>query len=173
MTSFVWIVPVFFLYLLMYVCVLQFVGGMSGAQGKAGVICGSVTVLAEVDRNALMKRLKQGWVNEMVEDLDACIARIRLARTEKKPLALAYLGNIVDLWERLVKEEDMLVELGSDQTSLHNPFGGGYMPVQLSYEEGQHVMKTDPGMLLLYVYFVRVFYSFVCMYVCMMSCSIV
>jgi urocanate hydratase len=119
-------------------------GGMSGAQAKAGVIAGCIAVVAEVDRSALMKRYEQGWVQEYVDDLDACVQRIKCARAEKKPLSLAYHGNVVSLWQRLAQEDELLVELGSDQTSLHNPFNGGYYPVQLSFEESNKMMADDP-----------------------------
>jgi urocanate hydratase len=119
-------------------------GGMSGAQGKAGSICGAISVIAEVDFAALNKRHKQGWVHEVVTDLDSCIAAIRRARAEAGPgFAIAYHGNIVDLWERLAEEKEMLVELGSDQTSLHNPYGGGYYPVGLSFADAKELMVSD------------------------------
>jgi urocanate hydratase len=105
-------------------------------QGKAAVICGAIAVIAEVDEAALTKRHAQGWVTEVVKSVDSCIARIRSARAERKPLALAFLGNVVALWERLAEEKEVLVEMGSDQTSLHNPFNGGYYPVQLTFEVG-------------------------------------
>lgn len=119
-------------------------GGMSGAQGKASLIAGAIGVIAEIDPAALEKRFKQGWISEKISDLDACIARIKSARAEGKPLAIGYLGNVVDLWERLAEEEELLVELGSDQTSLHNPWLGGYYPVQLSFEESRRMMHDDP-----------------------------
>ena len=119
-------------------------GGMSGAQGKASLIAGAIGVIAEIDPAALEKRYKQGWISEKISDLDQCIARIKLARAEKKPLAIGYLGNVVDLWERLAEEDELLVELGSDQTSLHNPWMGGYYPVQLSFEEARTMMHDDP-----------------------------
>lgn len=119
-------------------------GGMSGAQAKAAVICGAVGVIAEVDPAAMYKRHAQGWVQEVVTSLDACIARIRTARAARAPASIGFLGNVVALWERLAEEPDALVELGSDQTSLHNPFNGGYFPVQLSFEEGKRVMVDDP-----------------------------
>lgn len=124
-------------------------GGMSGAQGKAGTICGAVTVLAEVDETALDKRLAQGWVTEKVTDIEALVKRVKEARAAKEAVAIAYLGNIVTVWERFAQEVEqggeLLAELGSDQTSLHNPFGGGYYPVQLSFEEGKEVMTKDPA----------------------------
>lgn len=118
-------------------------GGMSGAQPKAGTICGCITVTAEVNEAALMKRYEQGWVMEVVRDLDTCIERIKKGRQEKKPLSIAYLGNVVDLWERLAQEEEMLVELGSDQTSCHNVFNGGYYPVGMTVEESNRMMRED------------------------------
>uniref|UniRef100_A0A452QMQ6 Urocanate hydratase n=1 Tax=Ursus americanus TaxID=9643 RepID=A0A452QMQ6_URSAM len=111
-------------------------GGMSGAQAKAAVIVGCIGVIAEVDKAALMKRHEQGWLMEVTDSLDHCIARLREARKRKEVLSLGYHGNVVDLWERLVHELDttgeLLVDLGSDQTSCHNPFNGGYYPVQTS-----------------------------------------
>jgi len=119
-------------------------GGMSGAQGKAGNICGCVSVIAEIDPAALAKRLAQGWIDERIDDLSLLVARIREARAQKRAVAIGYLGNIVDLWERLVLEQDHLVDIGSDQTSLHNPFGGGYYPVDYSFQQAQDLMRTDP-----------------------------
>ncbi|XP_053324984.1 urocanate hydratase [Spea bombifrons] len=123
-------------------------GGMSGAQAKAAVIVGCVGVIAEVDRVVLEKRYHQGWLMEMTNSLDDCMARIRKARKVKEALSLGYHGNIVDLWERLVEEYnktgELLVDLGSDQTSLHNPFNGGYYPVQLQFDEAISSLRTDP-----------------------------
>jgi urocanate hydratase len=118
-------------------------GGMSGAQPKAGVISGVVSVVAEVNPMAARKRYEQGWVDEIHEDLDELIPRIRKAVQEKEVVSLAYQGNVVDLWERLVAE-DINVDLGSDQTSLHNPWAGGYYPVGYSYEESKIMMAEDP-----------------------------
>eukprot|EP00742_Colponemidia_sp_Colp-10_P004012 GILJ01004280.1.p1 GENE.GILJ01004280.1~~GILJ01004280.1.p1 ORF type:complete len:706 (-),score=106.77 GILJ01004280.1:99-2183(-) len=126
------------------VLVTSGLGGMSGAQPKAGVICGCITVVAEVDESALVKRHTQGWVKEVTRTLDDCIQRIKEARANKEITSIAYLGNIVSLWERLAEEPELLVELGSDQTSLHNPFNGGYYPVQLEFNEAQQVMVQDP-----------------------------
>eukprot|EP00761_Pharyngomonas_kirbyi_P012307 gb/GECH01012334.1/.p1 GENE.gb/GECH01012334.1/~~gb/GECH01012334.1/.p1 ORF type:complete len:675 (+),score=161.71 gb/GECH01012334.1/:1-2025(+) len=119
-------------------------GGMSGAQPKAGVISGCVSVTAEVDKTALLKRHEQGWVMEWYDDLDQLIQRIQKARESKEAISLAYHGNVVSLWERLAQEESLLVELGSDQTSCHNPFNGGYYPVQISFEEAKEMMVKDP-----------------------------
>lgn len=120
-------------------------GGMSGAQGKAGYICGAVTVIAEVDAVPLNKRFSQGWINEICDDVQKCIARIKVAREKKEKVTIGYHGNVVTLWEALAAEKEMLVELGSDQTSLHNPFSGGYYPVQLSFEAGRDLMQKDPA----------------------------
>eukprot|EP00126_Sphaerothecum_destruens_P002196 Sdes_comp15639_c0_seq1m4640 len=118
-------------------------GGMSGAQPKAAVICGCICVCAEVSEEALDKRHVQGWIMEKSTSIEDLITRIKKARLEKKPVSIGYLGNVVDIWERLVAEQDLLVELGSDQTSCHNPFQGGYYPVGYSYEESRLLMKND------------------------------
>ncbi|XP_075430717.1 urocanate hydratase isoform X2 [Ascaphus truei] len=123
-------------------------GGMSGAQAKAAAIVGCVGVIAEVDETALLKRHRQGWLMEVTSSLDHCILRIREAKKDKATLSLGYHGNIVDLWERLAQEYentgDMLADLGSDQTSCHNPFSGGYYPVQLTFQEANQLLSTDP-----------------------------
>lgn len=119
-------------------------GGMSGAQPKAGNIAGVVTVVAEINPKAVAKRHAQGWVDEVYTSLDELIGRIRRARAERRPVSLAYQGNVVDLWERLA-DEDIPVELGSDQTSLHNPWAGGYYPAGLTFEEAKTMMADDPG----------------------------
>lgn len=118
-------------------------GGMSGAQPKAGVISGVVSVCAEINPLAARKRHEQGWVDEIHTDLDELIPRIRKAVEGKEVVSLAYEGNVVDLWERLADEE-MHVDLGSDQTSLHNPWAGGYYPVGYSYEESKTMMAEEP-----------------------------
>eukprot|EP01104_Vermistella_antarctica_P002628 TRINITY_DN12846_c0_g1_i1.p1 TRINITY_DN12846_c0_g1~~TRINITY_DN12846_c0_g1_i1.p1 ORF type:complete len:678 (-),score=131.45 TRINITY_DN12846_c0_g1_i1:164-2197(-) len=120
-------------------------GGMSGAQAKAAVICGAICVVAEVNASAVKKRHAQGWVMEAVESVDEVVTRVREARKEGKPLSLAYTGNVVDLWERFAAEDDeQLIDLGSDQTSCHNPFNGGYYPVSLSFEEANKMMVDSP-----------------------------
>jgi len=118
-------------------------GGMSGAQGKASVIAGCVGVVAEVNPAAAHKRHEQGWVDEIHEDLDAMLLRIEKAKKGKEAVALAYLGNVVDLWERIV-DSDVEIELGSDQTSLHIPYTGGYYPAGLSLDESNAMMARDP-----------------------------
>lgn len=118
-------------------------GGMSGAQPKAAVIAGVVGVVAEVNEKAIKTRHSQGWVDEVYEDLDSLLARIRKAVAAKEAVSLAYHGNIVDLWERLAKDE-VHVDLGSDQTSLHNPWAGGYYPVGYSFEESKRMMADEP-----------------------------
>ena len=118
-------------------------GGMSGAQPKAGNIAGVVSVTAEINPKAAEKRYQQGWVDELHPNLDELIPRIRKAVAAKEVVSLAYVGNVVDLWERLAQEE-MHVDLGSDQTSLHNPWAGGYYPVGYSLEESKRMMADDP-----------------------------
>lgn len=118
-------------------------GGMSGAQPKAAVISGAIGVIAEVNPKAVHTRHSQGWVDEVYEDLDELIARINKAKSGKEAVSLAYQGNIVDLWEKFA-EVDMYVELGSDQTSLHNPWAGGYYPVGFSVEESNQMMAEQP-----------------------------
>ena len=119
-------------------------GGMSGAQPKAGNISGVVSVVAEINPKAAQKRYEQGWVDELHEALDELMPRIRQAVKAKEVVSLAYVGNVVDLWERLAAEE-IAVDLGSDQTSLHNPWAGGYYPVGLSYEASNKMMAEEPG----------------------------
>ena len=117
--------------------------GMSGAQPKAGNIAGVVSVTAEINPKAAQKRYEQGWVDELHENLDELIPAIKKAVSEKKIVSMAYVGNVVDLWERLA-DEDITVDLGSDQTSLHNPWAGGYYPVGYSLEESQRMMADEP-----------------------------
>lgn len=118
-------------------------GGMSGAQPKAGNIAGVVTICAEVNATAAHKRHSQGWVDEMIENVDACIDAALDWQQKGMAHSIAFLGNIVDLWERMA-ERKINVDLGSDQTSLHNPWAGGYYPVGLSYEESNALMASDP-----------------------------
>ncbi|OIP02690.1 MAG: urocanate hydratase [Bacteroidetes bacterium CG2_30_33_31] len=118
-------------------------GGMSGAQPKAGNIAGCISVIAEVNKDAAIKRHSQSWVDELHENIDLLIDRIKSAKAKKEVVSLAFVGNIVDLWERLA-EENIPVELGSDQTSLHNPWAGGYYPVGFSFEESKIMMAKNP-----------------------------
>ena len=118
-------------------------GGMSGAQAKASVIAGAVGVVAEINAKAVQKRHAQGWVDEIFTDLDELLDRIEQARTAKEAVSLAYQGNIVDLWEKFAVKGTK-IELGSDQTSLHNPWSGGYYPAGLSFEESNRMMAADP-----------------------------
>lgn len=118
-------------------------GGMSGAQPKAGNIAGCVTVCAEVNANAAYKRHDQGWVDEIIENLTELVDRVSRAKENKEIVSIAYVGNIVEVWERFY-EEDIHVELGSDQTSLHNPWSGGYYPVGLSFDEANQLIRNDP-----------------------------
>ena len=119
-------------------------GGMSGAQPKAAVIAGAIGVIAEINPKAIHTRHSQGWVDEVFIGLDELIGRIRKAKQLKEVVSLAYQGNIVDLWERLA-EENFTVELGSDQTSLHNPWAGGYYPAGVDFEEAKHMIVHEPG----------------------------
>lgn len=118
-------------------------GGMSGAQPKAGNISGCITVVAEVNAKATEKRHAQGWVDEVVSNLDQLVSRVKKARASKEVVSIAYQGNIVDVWEKF-DAESVYVDLGSDQTSLHNPWAGGYYPVGMSFEEANAVMRSDP-----------------------------
>lgn len=118
-------------------------GGMSGAQPKAGNIAGVVSVTAEVNPAATYKRHEQGWVDEVIADLDQLCARVKEAKQNKEVVSIAYDGNIVEVWEKF-DEEGVYIDLGSDQTSLHNPWAGGYYPVDLSFEEANEMMANDP-----------------------------
>lgn len=120
-------------------------GGMSGAQPKAADITGLVSVVAEINPAATYKRLEQGWVDEVIEDLDELVDRVEKARAGKEVVSIGYLGNIVDVWEKFA-DEDVHVDMGSDQTSLHNPWSGGYYPVGLSFEESNEMMAKNPGL---------------------------
>ena len=119
-------------------------GGMSGAQPKAGNIAGCVTVCAEINPAAAHKRHQQGWVDELYTELDTLVLRTQRAILQKEVVSLAYVGNIVDLWERFA-DEGLYAILGSDQTSLHNPWAGGYYPAGLSFEESNRLMSEDPA----------------------------
>lgn len=117
-------------------------GGMSGAQPKAGNIAGCVTVCAEVNQKATETRHRQGWVDEVISDLDKLTGRVREALKNKETVSIAYSGNVVEVWEKFA-EENIQVDLGSDQTSLHNPWAGGYYPVGLTYEQANKMMAED------------------------------
>ena len=119
-------------------------GGMSGAQPKAGVIAKGVCIVAEINPKATLKRHKQGWVDEVYKDIDKLLDRAITAREKKKAISLAYEGNIVELWERIV-ERNIKIEIGSDQTSLHNPWSGGYYPIGMSYESANKMMANSPN----------------------------
>jgi len=118
-------------------------GGMSGAQPKAGNIAGCVTVCAEVNPKITKIRHEQGWINEVISDLDALVNRVRTAQANEEVVSIAYLGNIVEVWEKF-DQESIHIDLGSDQTSLHNPWAGGYYPVGLTFEESNELMATNP-----------------------------
>ncbi|MBL7472887.1 urocanate hydratase [Robertkochia sediminum] len=118
-------------------------GGMSGAQPKAGNIAGCITVCAEVNPKAIETRHSQQWVDEVIDDLDALVSRVRKAKASKEVVSIAYAGNVVDVWEKF-DEADIHIDLGSDQTSLHNPWAGGYYPAGLTFEEANTMMAEDP-----------------------------
>jgi urocanate hydratase len=125
-------------------------GGMSGAQPKAGNIAGVISVTAEVNPKAANTRHSQGWVDEIISDLDELTARVRKAKEGKEIVSIAYLGNVVDVWEKF-DEEKIYVDLGSDQTSLHNPWAGGYYPAGLTFEESVEIMANEPEKFKTYV----------------------
>ena len=118
-------------------------GGMSGAQPKAGNIAGCITVCAEVNPKITQVRIDQGWIDEKITDLDQLVARVKLAKQNKEVVSLAYLGNIVDVWEKLDRE-NIHIDLGSDQTSLHNPWSGGYYPADISFDDANIMMAESP-----------------------------
>lgn len=118
-------------------------GGMSGAQPKAGNIAGCITVCAEVNPKITHIRHNQGWINEVIQDIDELVQRVTLAKANEEVVSIGYLGNVVDVWERF-QEENIHIDLGSDQTSLHNPWAGGYYPVGISFEEANEMMAENP-----------------------------
>ncbi|MEQ3662997.1 MULTISPECIES: urocanate hydratase [unclassified Olleya] len=118
-------------------------GGMSGAQPKAGNIAGCITVCAEVNPKITQVRLDQGWIDEKITDLDQLVSRVNKAKAEKETISIAYLGNIVEVWEKF-DEANIHIDLGSDQTSLHNPWAGGYYPVGITFDEANTMMANQP-----------------------------
>tara|TARA_R110002049_G_scaffold106909_2_gene254500 strand:+ start:17027 stop:19027 length:2001 start_codon:yes stop_codon:yes gene_type:complete len=118
-------------------------GGMSGAQPKAGNIAGCITVCAEVNPKITQVRLEQGWIDEKITDLDKLVSRVNKAKAEKETISIAYLGNIVEVWEKF-DDANIHIDLGSDQTSLHNPWAGGYYPVDISFEDANIMMANNP-----------------------------
>ncbi|GLX82352.1 urocanate hydratase [Thalassotalea eurytherma] len=118
-------------------------GGMSGAQPKAGNIANCITVCAEVNAAAATKRHQQGWVDELIDNMDALVSRVKQAQANEEVVSIAYIGNIVDVWETFY-EKEIFVHLGSDQTSLHNPWSGGYYPVDISFEESNRLIREEP-----------------------------
>ncbi|WP_369766211.1 urocanate hydratase [Flavobacterium sp. WC2429] len=120
-------------------------GGMSGAQPKAGNIAGCITVCAEVNPKITHIRHSQGWINEVIEDLDELVSRVALAKANKEVVSIAYLGNVVDVWEKF-DQENIHIDLGSDQTSLHNPWAGGYYPIGITFEEANDMMANNPDL---------------------------
>ncbi len=126
-----------------HIFVTSGLGGMSGAQPKAGNIAGCITVCAEVNPKITQIRLDQGWIDEKISDLDELVARVQKAQTNKETISIAYLGNVVEVWEKF-DESNIHIDLGSDQTSLHNPWAGGYYPVGLSFEDANAMMANNP-----------------------------
>lgn len=120
-------------------------GGMSGAQPKAGTIAGCITVCAEVNPKITQIRLDQGWIDEKITDLNTLVTRVKQAKVKQETISIAYLGNIVDVWEKF-DDTQIQIDLGSDQTSLHNPWAGGYYPVGLSFETANNLMATNPDL---------------------------
>ena len=120
-------------------------GGMSGAQPKAGNIVQCITICAEVNSQAATKRYEQGWVDELIDDMDLLIARVKKAQSDKEVVSIAYIGNVVDVWEQFYVK-DIYVHVGTDQTSLHIPWTGGYYPVDQSFEESQAMLREEPGL---------------------------
>ncbi len=120
-------------------------GGMSGAQPKAGNIAGCITVCAEVNPKITHIRHSQGWINEVIEDLDELVKRVALAKANKEIVSIAYLGNVVDVWGKF-DQENIYIDLGSDQTSLHNPWAGGYYPIGISFEDANEMMANNPDL---------------------------
>jgi len=126
-----------------HIFVTSGLGGMSGAQPKAGNIAGCITVCAEVNPKITQVRLDQGWIDEKICDLNTLVKRVRQAQTKKETISIAYLGNIVDVWETF-DEAHIHIDLGSDQTSLHNPWAGGYYPADISFEDANVMMANNP-----------------------------
>jgi len=120
-------------------------GGMSGAQPKAGTIAKCITVCAEVNPKITKIRHQQGWIHEIIDNLDHLVDRVKLAKQKKEIVSIAYLGNVVDVWEKFY-DENIHIDIGSDQTSLHNPWAGGYYPVGLTLDEANYLMTNDPEM---------------------------
>ncbi|MDB4438747.1 urocanate hydratase [bacterium] len=118
-------------------------GGMSGAQPKAGNIAGCITICAEVNPNAARKRHEQGWVDVLIDNMNELVTKVKQAQADESVISFAFIGNVVDVWERF-DEENIFIHLGSDQTSLHNPLSGGYYPVGLSFEKSNEMIKGDP-----------------------------
>ena len=119
-------------------------GGMSGAQPKAGNIAGCITVCAEINPKATQTRYQQGWVDEVIHDIDELVERVKRAKNQKEVVSIAYQGNVIEVWEAFY-EAQIIVELGSDQTSLHNPWAGGYYPLDLSFDEANDLMHSEPN----------------------------
>jgi urocanate hydratase len=120
-------------------------GGMSGAQPKAGNIAGCITVCAEVNPKITYIRHSQGWIDEVIEDIEELVKRVALAKANKEIVSIAYLGNVVDVWGKF-DEQNIHIDLGSDQTSLHNPWAGGHYPADISFEDANEMMANNPDL---------------------------
>lgn len=118
-------------------------GGMSGAQPKAGNIAGCITICAEVNPKAATKRHEQGWVDVLIDNMDELVTRVKTAKSENEVVSIAYIGNVVEVWERF-DQEDIFIHVGSDQTSLHNPWSGGYYPIDISFDDANDLLRNDP-----------------------------
>ncbi|WP_440881031.1 urocanate hydratase [Tenacibaculum sp. C7A-26P2] len=118
-------------------------GGMSGAQPKAGNIAGCITIAAEVNPKAATKRHEQGWVDLLIDSIDDLVSRVRVAQAKEEVVSIAFIGNVVEIWERFY-EENIFIHVGSDQTSLHIPWTGGYYPADISYEESNRLLREEP-----------------------------
>jgi len=119
-------------------------GGMSGAQPKAGNIAGCITVCAEVNPKAATKRYEQGWVDILIDNIDELISKVKKAQAEKAVVSIAYIGNVVEVWEKF-DQENIFIHVGSDQTSLHNPWSGGYYPMDIAYETANELLANNPA----------------------------
>ncbi|MFT6336068.1 MAG: urocanate hydratase [Halioglobus sp.] len=118
-------------------------GGMSGAQPKAGNIAGCITICAEINPKAATKRYEQGWVDVLIDNMDDLVTRVRTAKAQKEVVSVAYIGNVVEIWERF-DEEDIFIHVGSDQTSLHNPWSGGYYPIDIAFDDANSLLREKP-----------------------------
>ena len=120
-------------------------GGMSGAQPKAAKIAGITSITAEVNKNAIQKRYEQGWIDEIIDNISDLVKRIEYLKSNNKISSIGFLGNIVEIWEEFQKR-NIFIDIASDQTSLHNPWSGGYYPISLSFDEANKMIKKNPNL---------------------------